>query len=280
MKRLLNVILVLALVVSVSITGGCAKRKVTVKSGEIVLCTAGEVVEDNTEEIEVSVDDVAEYSVTTRLITCDVHGGLAALYAAAQKAIADGDLDAAQAKLESILSQDPDYKKAGSQLADIKGGKTPAPDDGDTDGGSPDSTGTPDPDTTDDVTGPIASLIKFIPDVLAGYSAQEITADPTLLTRNYIPTSGNADLLVISAEQVVDADMAASTIASLKTAYPGSGATVDLGSKKGYFGTQNEFALVVFSDGAIVVSVEIHAAKGKAVDLKSAVVKVATTVAK
>lgn len=277
MKRLLNVMLVLALLFSTAVAGGCAKRKVTVRSGEIVLCTAGEVVEDNTKEIEVSVDDVAKYSVTTKLITCDVHGGLESLYAAAQKAIAGGDLDAAQAKLQSIVDQNPNYKKAGSQLADIQAGKTPTPDD---DTGSTVPTQTAEPGDGGEITGPIASLIKYVPDVLDGYSAQEITADPTLITRNYIPTSGNADLLVISAEQVVDAAMASATIASIKTAYPDSGATVDIGSSKGYFGTTSEFALVVFSQGAVVVSIEMHVAKGKAVDLKSALVKVATAIAK
>lgn len=277
MKRLLNVMLVVVLLFSASAAGGCAKRKVTVRSGEIVLCTAGEIVEDNTKEIEVSVNDVAKYSVTTKLVTCDTHGGLASLYDAAQKAIASGDLDAAQAKLESIVSQNPGYKNAGSQLADIQAGKTPTPD---TDTGGTTPTQTADPGDQGEVTGPIASLIKYVPDVLQGYSAQEITADPTLITRNYIPTSGNADLLVISAEQVVDAKMASATIASIKTAYPGSGATVDVGSIKAYFGTMNEFALVVFSQGAVVVSIEMHAAKGKAVDLKASLVKVATAITK
>lgn len=275
MKRLINVMLVVALLVSVIVSGGCAKRKVTVKTGEIVLCTAGEVVEDNTKEVEVPVDEVAGYSVTTRLVTCDTHGGLASLYDAAQKAIAAGDLDAARAKLETVLAKNPAYKNASAQLDDIKNGRTPTPDQG---GGSTDTSTTPEPGG--EVSGPVASLLKYVPDVIDGYSAQEITVDPTLLTRNYVPSSGKADLLVISAEQVVDAKMATEAIASLKTAYPGSGSTVDLGSVKGYFGTMNEFALVAFAQGPVVVSVEMHVAKGKAADLKSAIVSVAKLIAK
>lgn len=278
MKRLISAVLALALLSSVMMAGGCAKRKVTVKSGEIVICTAGEIIEDNTKEQEVAVTDVAKYSVTTRVVTCDVHGSIASLYADAQKAITDGDLDAARAKLESVLAQNSNYKKAASQLEQIKAGKKPTPD-GDAGGSAePTSTATPDPDEVP--TGPIVSLIKYIPDTIAGYSAQGITADPTVITRNYIPASESSDLLVITAEQVVDAKMAATTLASLKKSYPNSGATVDLGSVKAYFGTQSEFAFIAFSEGAVVVSVEMHVASGKAVDLKSAIVKVATVIAK
>ncbi|MCE5204257.1 MAG: hypothetical protein LLG24_08635 [Actinomycetia bacterium] len=281
MKRSMGIVLATVLLLTgVSVLGGCAERTVKVKTGEIVLCTAGEVVEDNTREVEVPVDEVSKYSVTTKLITCDVHSGLATLYEAAQKAIAEGDLEAAQAKLEQVVAKDPSYKKAASQLREIKSGVKPVPDAPGGDDTSPEETATPSPDDDGEVTGPVTSLIAYIPDTLPGYSAQEITADPTLVTRNYIPTSGNADLLVISAEQVASEAMAAQTIASLKTAYPESGATVDLGSVKGYFGTINQFALITFSEGPIVVSVEMHAAKGKALDLKSELVKVATLIAK
>ena len=54
---------------------------------------------------------------------------------------------------------------------------------------------------------------------------------------------------------------------------------MNIGSKKGYFGVRDDFAVVVFLDGPVLVSVELHAKKGKAVDLKSAVIKVATTIA-
>ena len=77
---------------------GCRKRQVTVRTGEIVLCTEGEVVSDTTESIEVPADEVKDYGVTTRGDTCDLHAKLAALYETAQQAIADGDLEAAQAR--------------------------------------------------------------------------------------------------------------------------------------------------------------------------------------
>lgn len=71
MRRPLSVLLVAGLLVGAVLPlTGCG-RKVTVTTGEIVLCTAGEIIEDNTEQLEVPADKVADYSVTTTVITCD-----------------------------------------------------------------------------------------------------------------------------------------------------------------------------------------------------------------
>lgn len=271
MKRLMNALLASILVVSVAGAAGCAKRTVTVKTGEIVLCTAGEVVEDNTEDIKVPEDKVADYSVTTRVITCPDHQSAALLYDEAQKAILAGDLTVATEKLKGALALNPDYKDAAQQLKDIEAGKTPKP--GTTTGG--DTTSTPTPDEPVDA---VSNLAKYVPDSISGYSAQGIIADPASISRNYIPTSGNADQLVIFAEQTVDAKSAEALVAALKQQYPISGGDVTIGSKKGYFGVRDAFAVIVVIDGPVVVSVEIHAKKGKAVDLKDAAIKVATQI--
>ncbi len=277
MKRLVTIVLIATLLGSGVGLSGCKKRTVKVRTGEIVICTAGEIVEDRTKEIEVPVDGIERYSVTTKVITCDLHSGLAALYAAAQEAIAAGDLETARAKLEAVVAKNPAYRDAAKQLDDIRSGRTPTPGTGGTPSTQPTQGAEP---PSGEVEGPVASLLKYVPDTLEGYVAQGITADPTLITRNYIPVRSDADLLVISAEQVVDAKMATSTIASIKSAYPDSGAAITLGSKSAYFGVRGDFAIVAFSDGAVVVSVEMHAAKGKALSLKDALIRVATIIAR
>ncbi|TDB37641.1 MAG: hypothetical protein D9V44_06120 [Actinobacteria bacterium] len=273
MKRLASAFLAVILVTSLLGTAGCKQRTVTVKTGEIVLCTAGEVVEDKTTDMKVPEKDVAKYSVTTRIITCPDHQNVGSLYDEAQKALAAGDLKTAADKLKAVLALNPGYKNASSQLNEINGGKKPTPD---TTGGSTGSTTTPTPDEPTDA---VSNLVKYVPDTIAGYSAQGIIADPASITRNYIPTSGNADQLVIFAEQTVDAKGAQATLDTLKQSYPTSGAAVKVGTKSGYFGIRDSFAVVIFIDGPVVVSVELHAKTGKAADLKDAAMKVAAALA-
>lgn len=272
MKRLSHVLLAVLLIFSLATTTGCKKRTVTVKTGEIVLCTAGEVVEDNTKDIKVPEDKVGDYSVTTRIITCPDHQNTGALYDDAQAALAAGDLETATQKLKAVVALSPDYKKAASQLKEIESGAKPKPDSTPSSGTT---TSTPSPDEPVDA---VSNLAKYVPDTIAGYSAQGIIADPASITRNYIPTSGNADQLVIYAEQTVDAKNAESFVNDLKAQYPTSKATVTVGSKKGYFGVRDTFAVVVVIDGPVVISVELHAKKGKAADLKAAAIKVATQI--
>ncbi len=277
MKRLIAVLLAVLVLSSAGLSSGCKQRTVIVKSGEVVICTAGEILEDNTEELEVPADEVADYSITTKVITCDRHGSLASLYAEAQRLIADGDLDGAREKLSSIVDRDPNFGKAKQQLADIDAGKTPAQDDQPAADPTPPDPTTPD---GDEVIGPIASLIRFVPDKLTGYTAQEIIVDPVVLVRHYIPVSKDTDQLVISAEQTIDSGTSAAAVAETKTVYPNNAATVDLGGKDGYFGTKESFAAVAFTDGAVVVTVELHAVKGDGKALKNVIVALATALAK
>lgn len=281
MKRLFPALLVLFVLTSAALSGGCKQRTVTVRSGEVVICTAGEILEDTTQELEVPAGDVAKYSVTTKVITCERHGSLADLYAEAQRLIAAGDLTGAREKLASIADRDPAYRNTKQQLADIDAGKKPVADTSTpTTPATPDATTTPDTPGDGEVIGPIATLINFVPDVINGYSAQEIIVDPVMLTRFYIPVSKDVDQLVITAEQTVDAKTAANAVDAIKGTYPSNAGTVDLGGTNAYFGTKDGFAAVAFTKGAVVVSVELHAAKGDGKTLKNVAVAVATAIAK
>ncbi len=266
-------VIAVALVGLAALSSRIQPELVTVKTGEVVICTAGEVVEDNTEELEVPPSDVAKYSVTMRTITCPDHQGVSTLYDEAQKAIAEGDLATAAEKLQQVVAADPLNKKATEQLKQIESGKKPEPDTEPGDGGDE-----PDTPTPDEPTDPVSNLTKYVPNRIPGYSAQGVIADPASITRNYLPTSGNADLLVVMAEQTVDAGNAADMIATLKGTYPSSAGTVSIGGKKAYFGVRDQSAVVLVADGPVVVTVEIHAKKGSATALKGALLKAATTV--
>lgn len=281
MRRVLVVLLALFVLTAAAMTAGCKTRTVTVRSGEVVICTAGEILEDTTEELDVPADEVADYSVTTKVITCDRHGNLADLYAEAQALLDAGDSEGAREKLASIVDRDPAFRNAKQQLADIDAGKKPSTDTGTPPADeTPDTPATPDAPGSDEVVGPIATLINYVPDSLSGYSAQEIIVDPVMLTRFYLPVSNDADQLVISAEQTVDATTAKAAVEAAKSSYPLNAATVDLGGTKAYFGTQGGFAFVSFAQGAVFVSVELHAAKGDGKALKNVVIAVATAIAK
>lgn len=276
MRKLLVFALVAALVVAASLAG-CKQRTVRVLTGEIVLCTAGEIIEDNTEEVEVPESEAADHAVTTRVITCDDHGGLASLWDRAQAAIAAGDLVAARERLQAIVDQDSTYRNAKQQLDDITAGRTPTAATGGSTGGGT-VPGTAPGDETP--TGPVLNLAKYIPDVIDGYTAQGIIADPATLMRQYIPQSGNADQLFVMVEQTVDAAGAARALDAFKADYPESAKSVTVAGRQVSFGTKGSFAAAAFTDGPVIVVVELHAARGAARDLESATLAVVGIVAK
>lgn len=259
---------------------GCRQKTVTVRSGEIVLCTQGEVVSDTTEELEVPEDEVGEYAVTTRVVTCDLHSKLEALYAQAQKAISDGDMDAAAKALAEVLDLDPTYRDARSQLNDIDAGKTPAPGSS-TSGGAivPGDSNTPGGDAP---TGPSLNLVDYMPDRITGFVGQGLIADPLVLTRDYLPeTPGAIIKLVIVAEQFKDAAGAkAEATSTLKNTYPTDWSQISIDGRTAYFGSNRSVAIVAFVDGAILVAVEGAASSGEGAALKSRLIDLAEEVAR
>ncbi|MCX8007449.1 MAG: hypothetical protein N3B11_04950 [Coriobacteriia bacterium] len=256
-----------AVMLAVAPLAGCARKTVTVRTGEVVVCTAGEVIEDRTKELEVPVSEVSKHSVTTKVVTCEKHQGLAGLWEAAQAALAAGDTNAARAKLAAIVAKDPGYAggQAKKQLDEIEGGGSPSP-------------GTSQPGTStaggEEPVGPVANLLRYVPDVIDGYTAQGITADPASITRDYLPLSGNADLMVIMVEQMVDAKKAAAGLDAFRQTYPDDAAGVTVEGKQGRFGTRTGYAAIAFVDGSLLVTVEMHVRTGRPVDLKPALLKV------
>lgn len=267
------------LVVMVAVTGpGCKAKTVEVQSGSQVLCTYGEIVSETLETLQVPVKDAAEYSVETTTITCDIHLKVEELYAKAQADMAAGDLKAARAKLDELLALDPKYRNAKDQRDAIDAGETPPPPGG---SGSVTPPGTPAGTTTGTPSGPVVNLMKYVPDVVPGYSAQAVRPEVLSLSRVYLPAaSGSVDQLVIQAEQFKDAAQAEGKLTSeIKTQYSVASATVRVGGKDAYFGTNNRgFAVIGLSDGAALVVFEMYTSGGNAPGLKATLTAAAEAV--
>ncbi|MDP2181533.1 MAG: hypothetical protein Q8K99_03065 [Actinomycetota bacterium] len=262
-RRVSSIVAALMLVLMLA-SAGCSRKMVTVSTGEIVLCTEGEIVSDTTEEIQVPEDEVGEHYVKTSVTTCDRHTKLPELYEKAQQAIRAKDFATALGLLAQVVEMDPTYRKAGQQAEDIKKTKTTSadgsPGTGPADGGDSGNgnTGGQDAGTGDEPVGPIMSLAGYMPDKLPGFVGQGLVADPFVLTRNYLPAKpGPMRFLVIVAEQFIDAKAAGAEMnGAIKRDYPEAGSAVTISGKSGYSGARDGTGIVAFVDGAVLVAVE------------------------
>lgn len=276
MRRFGSVLVLAALSVSLFTVTGCQK-KIEVQSGTRTVCTYGEVVSRDIKTISVPADKAGSYRVRTVTVTCDRHKKLEALYAAAQADITKGDLAAAKLKLAEIVATDSAFRLANKQLSDINAGKKPSPDSGAATRPSSPTTTTPKPgDATP--TGPIESMMKWTPDKITGFTASKVAADAMSLSRQYAPTGDTAvKSLVIAAEQYRDAKTATAALgAYAKRPFPMNSATITVNGHSAYFGTDGtRFAILAFTQGAVLVQIEMSSKPGEQATLKNALVAVA-----
>lgn len=273
-RAILSMGLLLALAAaSVGLTG-CQQRQstVTVRTGEIVLCTEGEIVSDTTVEKEVPADEVDQYKVTTRVEVCDLHAKLAALYADGQRALDSGDLQGAQRLLAEVVAQDPRFRRAPQQLADLEAGRTPpvdvaiVPRPGTSPRPTTPGVTPPDPDGGGDRTdapppvdeGPISLFLPYTPDTLPGLNGQELIVDAFVFTRHYVPTSQDTFRgFVVVVEQFADAAAARKRMdTAIRSSYPQAGRSFTLKGDPAYFGVNGPVAVVAFLQGNLLVALE------------------------
>lgn len=268
------IVLLLALALS-PIATGCKPKMVEVQSGTQVICTYGEIVSEDYETLLVPEGEAGEHSVETSVVTCPVHLKLEALYARAQEDLAKGDLAAARAKLAEVVAGDPKYRNARDQLDAIDSGDQPPPPGGGGGGGTP-----PSKTPTAQPSGPAVNLLRYVPDTLAGYSAQAVIADVLSLSRVYLPASGgDVAQLVIAAEQHKDAAQASSKLGALKTSYAADASPSKVAGKDAYFGTNSRgFAIVAVTDGSVLVVFEMYSKSGDAASLKAPLTALADVV--
>jgi hypothetical protein len=276
-RRFLSAVVVAA-IAGALVLSGCT-QVVRVETGEIVTCTYGEITTDTVHVIEVPADQAANYTVTRETTTCPRHLKAEALYAEAQAAILASDLATAKAKLAEIVALDATFGRAKAQLDAIDAGQTPVPDTGSTNPSKP-STGTADGQLP---VGPVASLAGYVPDTLAGYTAQPVIADAFTLTREYIPAAGSPIAhLVIVVEQYKDAKAAGTQITAVIA--PGSSFDVSTVSVAGHdmrFSTDGSlFATLAWNDNGVLVVIEASSTAHKPADLKSNLVTLAGGIVK
>jgi hypothetical protein len=293
MRRVWTLLVVLMLGAGLLVLPGCKKQMVTVETGEIVICTYGEIVSDTTEEIEVPADEVAKHGVTTTVVTCDLHQKLEALYEAAEKAIAEGDEEAAERAFAEIAEIDSSYRDAAGRLAALRAGGTGAAAAGGTSAGgtAPDGTtpggttpGGTTPSTPGDdegPVGPIANLTTYIPDRLPGFVGQRIYSDPFVLFRDYLPESpGKIVQMAVEVEQFKDNAMARQNLDErVRTRYNSNGQDLKIGSLDGYFGTRPGFAGLAFTEGPVFVLLEVYTTSANPAEHRDAMVAAARAMA-
>jgi hypothetical protein len=267
------------LVAAVASATGCGEKMVKVQTGEKVVCTYGETVSSTVKTIEVPASKVDAYTVVVRPVLCSRHRAIETLYAAAQRLITAGNLKLAAEKLARVLELDPTYRKAAEQKKVIDAGKTPAADPGTGPGGGTGSTdttgGTGVPET------PVASLAMWVPDTLAGYTADPVVADANALTREYVPTTaGSVRSVVVVAEQMrTEAQAKAYASGTIKSGYPSNRSTITVGSRTAEFGTRGHYGAASWNQGAVTVVVEVYG-DGGASSLKAAAQAVGAAIAK
>lgn len=261
----------LSLVVALGTTSavtGCAKRMVSVETGQRVVCTYGEIVSSTVRTVRVPAREAGKYSVTTKRITCARHTQLEKLYAEAQAALGKNDLTTAKAKLAEVVKIDATYKSASSQLKAIQAGNTPTAD-GSSGPGSSGSTGStstpPGGGTTPGGTkpeGPVASLLIYTPDSIDGFKARPVVADAFSISRQYLPlSSGDISSLVIVAEQFRSSSAAQDWLkTNVRGRYMRSADNVQIGKRTAYLATDGRrFAIIAWSEGPIAVAIEADA---------------------
>ena len=265
MSRLVRLSLVASAVMAAVLLAGC-QPAVEVKTGERVVCTEGHVISEDIRTIEVPANEISNYKVTTVVQTCPQHTELVALYEEAQKAIAEGDLKTAQDKLSTIVASDPAFRKAKTQLEKVKTGEKPA-----VDNEQPAPPATTDGSNSKpgegDTSTPAGTLLKWAPDTIKGFKSTKPIVELLNISREYVPESGTqAVSFVIVVEQAKTAKGAQAELnTQVKQQYPADQDTITVNGRKVFFGTNgNRFAAIGFTEGAVMVALEMSAEANKA----------------
>jgi len=112
---------------------------------------------------------------------------------------------------------------------------------------------------------------------LTGYKASKAAVDPLSVSRQYTPnSSGDLRSLVVVAEQFRNAEAAKAALRSqVQSRYTGSDATFKVNGHDVYFGTDaRQFAVIGFTDGAVMVAAEGMSGSGSPKDLRSVLTEV------
>lgn len=236
------------------------QQKVEVTTGTRVVCTYGHPISEDIRTISVRPADAGKYGVKSITKTCAKHAQAEKLYAEAQAALQKGDVKTAKAKLTEVVKLDTDFASTNQQLETISSGKKPQPD---TEGAAPVVDNKPKPEPGG---GGAVALTAWTPGTISGFTAQRPLVEAMAVTRQYFP-DGASDIvqLVIVAEQFKTSTGAKAALQSeVKSKYTANKGSVTVGDHVGYYATDgNRFAVIGFTDGAVLVAVELGAKPDK-----------------
>lgn len=248
------------------------KPSVEVTTGTRVVCKYNHPISENIKKIKVPADQASLYRVKTVTRTCAKHRQAEELYAQAQSALAEGDTKKAKTKLTEVIALDSSFESAAQQLETIERGKKPS---ADTTENPPSKSPKP---AEEPGGGGATALTEWVPSALKGYSAQAPLVEAMAVTRQYFPSSSNDVVqLVIVAEQYKTPTGAKRALGTeVKAKYTSDEAALTAGSHAAYYGTDgSRFAVIGFTQGAVMIAVEIGAKPGVDPDrLKGALVEI------
>ena len=295
---MLRRVLAIALALAVLPAGlSACQRKVSVQTGERIVCRYGDTIKDTVHTVEVPASEASLYTVKTSFGICERHERMLSLYMRAQDAIAANRLDSARSLLASVVAGDPKFEQAAPQLAAIKAGRKPTvdptvkqqPTGNSTSGGSGSngsttgsgsSTGGTKPPAGGTPVGPTVTLAAWAPAALDGYHVGATSADALALSREYIPTPSSVSLeaVVISVEQFSSGRMASAGLKEQMAHFDKDLRSEKVAGRTCTFGTDGrQFAALGFVNGGMLVIVEGHTQKGiRPVALHGELVSVAT----
>ncbi len=269
--------LMLSVVLATALLGAPAcQRMVEVQTGTRIVDSQGKLISEDIHTVRVPANTAGAYRVVT-ITQPAANPQIASLYAQVQTAIAAGNLPLAEAKLKQLLAITPTYRRAKQQHDAIAKGQKVTPDLTP----SKPTPSTPRPSTptppSGEPTATAGSLLRWVPDALAGFSAAKAGVDPLSVSREYVSGAGNpARTLVVVAEQFRTASDAKRALqAEVKNRYPSSASSSSIHGHATYFGTDGrEFAAIGFTSGAVLVAAEASPDSGSPSQLKSLLAKV------
>lgn len=273
MKRASTLMVTMVLVATLAFASGCQKM-VDVQTGTRTVDSQGRVISEDIRTVRVPQETAGAYRINTITQEDTASAQLAALYGAAQTAIAAGDLKTAATKLAEVIAISPTYRNAQKQSDAIAKGEKVTPDTTPSEPATSTTKPTPAPGTKPPAE--ISSaLLRWMPDSLDGFTAETAAVDPLSVSRQYVPGSGNpAKTFVIVAEQFrTSAEAKRALEVNVKARYSKNTDSLKVGGRTVYFGTDgSQFAVIGFTSGPVMVALEASPDSGAPSTMKSVLV--------
>lgn len=252
---------------------GCSPM-VSVQTGTKTLCRYGHAVSEDIRTVKVRANAVDRYAIVTKYVVCPNHREAEQLVADAKRALGRGDGEEAEKLLAKAFETAPDVDDPDGLAARLgvkRPTARPRP--------ATPTTPTPKSPTTKAPSGggvisPV-DLIAALPRSLPGYQFSSENRSSVSASRVFYGVSAPPREVIVQVTYVGSASAYESWARPIKLSYSVSGATLKVGSRTVYFGTDGKrFATAIWRNGGAALQVEAVAKSGAPAKLRSAVVDV------